>query len=382
MRPRNDDHPLLSLGYKVFTPDIHSSSLSLLAACPRKFLLRERFHLQPRGVYSSALELGHCFHLYMERRYSGESHEEAAAAVEWFGSDVTANLESEVDDMGLLPNGTDLTKVLRDVEMDKSKALAMATWAWNYAPWPPKDYAYATGNGLADWEVIGVEKTVRVKYAGRKTPIRGTLDLAVRRRSTREIYIVDHKTTSFDPALMMKSYTFSIQPRTYKLLAEAVYKDEGTVVGAVHNVIKKPTIRWKKNQEWEDYLEEITEWYNGTGRHEKNRALWEKSPPFVRSFIKFPRVSSDDEEYQLRLDEGDKASQAYPHLAIFPRLDTACFAFNKACPYIELCASDPQMWGSKLERGFTVGHRDDNTEVPCIMGWDDAVEHLTKGESL
>lgn len=349
MNPYTDDHPIMKHGFECFNPDLHSSSVALLQTCPRKYMYVERFHLQPKGHYSPALGVGTFYHAAMENLLRGNTWSTTEVDLERRFQEQAEEINGSGDELGLLPNGKATDSLIYGMETDLALAKVMAHWSWQFAPLP----------GV--WKVLSVEETIRLQQVAPHPALRGTLDLVVENETTGEIWIVDHKTTSWDPQTVTSSYSFALQPRVYKLLGSAVYPK---IMGVIHNVIKKPTIRQKKSQTWDEYLDEVREWYSGTGKWSKYAEDRHSKPMFVRSYVRFDETA--DEETRLQLDEASTAARAFPNLDRFYRNSNACMNYNSLCPYHDLCSQNPDNWEDTLKLRYEVSHRDDNTVVDLL----------------
>lgn len=346
---RNDNHPLLRLGLELFDADIHQSSINLSKLCPRKFLFSERFHLVPRGRYTSGTNRGSWFHYAISLMWSGVPQQEALARTRQTAGGVVDTLMEDADNLGMLPGGKSVDQMVSKVLADVDTALAMASFVYQEHPLPP-NFKY---------ELLGNELTLRVKYFGLTCPVRGTLDALVRNTETGEVWIVDHKTTSDSCDVAAAIYPLAIQPRLYRRLAHA-YLGE-TPVGVIHNVIQTPTIRLKKNQTWDEYLVEIGEYYRGEGSHSSRADGWSKTPPFLRSWLRFTG-NPEDLELDDALEDTDFLSHGPVPLRRFPTCENGCKQYNSLCEYIHLCRTDTAKWGEVIEQFYTIGHRDDDAE--------------------
>lgn len=351
--PRLDNHPLIAAGLRVYTPDVHSSSITQYLRCPREYMLSERFHLQRAGRYDSALNLGSFYHLAMAAFENGGQLEDARGAVDA----AMAELLQEVIDasdtgdevMGTLPGGRTVQETMDMARQDAAKALVMASWSWAYRPLP-KTYT-----------IVAVEMPIRVKYLGNPAILHGTIDLLLHDTKQDVYWIDDHKTSSFDPAEETAMYPFAVQPRIYRKLCMAAFPDK-KIIGVCHSIIQKPTIRLKKNQTFDDYLVEVTKRY-GECPADK--------PPFVRSWVRFGQEDEADREADKLTDLVGVASRAFPRLDAFPRVSSGCRRYGKMCQYLPICASPAAHWKDLIEVGYAVRHRDDDTETEVLDVGDD-----------
>jgi hypothetical protein len=349
--PKHDDHPLLSRGYDCFINDIHSSSIDLFQLCPRKYLLSERFHLQPKGEYTESLHVGTVFHLAKKALLDGETYETTARIVAEYATNLMNEALETCDNLGMLPSGEAFTSFQNTLTKDTSLGLALCQFVHENHPWPNPD----------KWASIATELPIRCKWGNLVSYIRGTLDYIAYDSSKNELWIVDHKTTSFDPVDAASEYKLSIQPAIYRLLLTVAHEygilknvpPDAVVAGVAHNCIRKPTIRQKKTETFEEYVTRCGEWLKDNGTNNR--------PTFVRSWIRFSGPLLSEETY-LRLKEGDTANRAFPDLDRFHRNSKACRSYNRLCQYYELCTTNPDLWDSLLEYKYVVKHRDDDQD--------------------
>lgn len=361
---KSEGHPLLDRGFNSYSNDIHSSCIDLLQLCPRRFLYEERFHLQPKGEYSESLHVGTVFHLAKKALLDGESYETTARIVAQEVTRLQDEALESCDALGMLPNGEAFTSFQNKLQKDTTLGLALCQYVHEEHPWPEPDR----------WQTIATELPIRARWDSLVSFIKGTLDHIVYDKKKNELWIVDHKTTSFDPVDAAAEYKISVQPPIYRLLLALAHEslafsgvgvpDDAVVAGVVHNCITKPTIRQKKTETYEEYVNRCGEWLRDNSTYDH--------PPFVRSWIRFHGPILSD-EIALRLREADAAERVFPELSRFFRNSKACRSFNRLCPFHALCTKDPAHWDDLLEYRYTIQHRDDTdtdpTEFVTIGGY-------------
>lgn len=336
-----------------YEPTIRSSGIADLLTCYRKYMWRYRFALKPLG-FASALYIGKVYHLIMAKLYSGRSPAEAVQeAVDAFDR-FRQRLAKLVDkSTGLLPWGVPLDDVVAKATREFSKAQAMALWSWDVAP---LDFDI--------WEPIAVEKLIDISVPGLKSRVRGRLDALLYNRRTDEVWLGDHKTTSFDTHELTATLRWNNQARLYRLLANAYCDQENLLApsGATHDIIKKPTIRQKFKQKpnpetFDEYLDRVTQ------RYSEDLSDWEVTrplnvgPPFVHSALRFPQEVISP-EFAQTLKSADHASRTCVRLQAFPRCAQSCFKFSRTCPYHCLCSTPVADWPKIIETRFEVIPRD------------------------
>lgn len=346
--PRFVDHPLIGRGFDTFSNAIHASSIDLLRECPRKFLYVERFHLGLDGKAREALFIGSITHSMLEKLVQGQDFTRAAEAV---ASTVSATCDSLMDKAsprGILPWGEGVNSAINAIGKASGVGMAIARYMFTRNPVPK------------GWRVVMTEVPVEFKWDTLTSPIRGTIDLLLYDPENNDLWIIDYKTSSFPLLQVASSYPLAVQPKVYRLQGEALRKagrftefgipEDATLKGICHILIKKPTIRQKKMQTFEEYCERVTEWYGINDTKE--------NPHYLRSWVTFsgPVMSG---ELLIRLREADAAQRAFPDLDRFYANDKACFNYNSVCPFHALCTTNPVAWDDLLELRYAVAHRDD-----------------------
>lgn len=345
-------------------PLIRSSSLGVLDECPRKFLYGYKLGIQPRA-YQSALTMGSIVHKVLQCLFLGQTEEESQAAAKSILSKEQQNLVELADPAGFLPGGKPVESALKQLEEDYHKARAMALVFWNFVPFEPGWYeVLRTPDG-----VPMVELMLEYQYPGLSRPARTPCDLALVHKSTGEVWIVDFKTTSFDPKIRAIPTKISAQLALYRLVLQShldswAHSDltpPQRVVGSIHAIIKKPSIKYcpdtKDKAGFHFYIERLVQWYKDAETKDPT------NPPLILDPHRFtkPLMTS---ELHGRLKQFCKASQAGPNIDHFYRAgEGACLKFNKPCPYMVLCNSDPAMWPDLIESKFTIRFREDEEDT-------------------
>jgi len=339
-----------SVGLPVLQPTLRSSGISDFRECPRKFMYRYRLGLSSTG-YRSALHIGHYYHEIMATLYSGSTLTRALNVAESLRDYTLNGARKTLDSTGYLPNGVPWETFETKAQKDYALGCALASWAWDQ---DPLDFD--------EWEPIMVEKLIEVRIARVPTPIRIRVDALLRRRSTGDLYFVDHKTTSMSTLDRSASLLWDMQPRLYRLALDAALTgtpDEGRLCGVVHNIIKKPGIRQKQKETFHEYLDRVA---TTLSDNLASAALSKTPPPFLRSTIKFITPSLT-EELLMVLREMSKASKCALHIGRFPRNAHACFNWNTPCEYMPMCSSPMPAWGQLIDARYRVVSRDEEDET-------------------
>lgn len=340
---------------------IRSSGIHDFEHCPRKFLYRYKLGISPK-TYQPALHLGQVFHLVLQAMFMGKSREESLDAAKQYFHRFCNTLLATADEAGYAPGGKSVEGMVKSAEEDyhKGRAMAIAFMAYNPFDWDK-------------WEILHtpdgepcVELLLETKVQGIPTPIVAPCDLALVKKGTKEVWIVDHKTTSTDTLARSRSVKISPQISLYRLVlqchldtwAETSEEHKGLKVrGSIHNIVKKPTIKFcKKDKDFPAYIDRVIRWYKE--KHEEDP----DHSPMLQPQTYFSEGTLTRELY-LRLRQASRASRAAPDLDRFYRAgDYACHQFNSVCPFLDLCDSAPIMWPDIVKTRFTIQHREDEEE--------------------
>lgn len=345
----------------VRKPFIRSSELEALDACPRKFLLQNRLGVRSRN-YSSPLTTGSILHKVLQCLFLGMSEADALAAGNTLAGQEAKKLTESANPAGFLPEGKDLGSVLQKLGEDSLKAQAMALVFWRANPFDTSEWdVLQTPDG-----VPMVELLMQMKIPGLSRELRCPCDLALVKKGTNEVWIVDFKTTSFTPKIRAIATKFAVQLKLYRLALVATLKrwaeenesyPDYKVAGSYHAIIKKPGIKFcKKDKDFNAYVERLVGWYIDAE---------EKAPEDPPMVLDPNRFSGDPlpEELRLRLLQYCSACNAPPDVDAFYRAGGGvCFAYNSPCPYVVLCNSDPVNWPGIIEESFKIEFREDTEE--------------------
>ena len=337
---------------------IRSSGMKDFEHCPRKFLYRYKLGISPR-TYQPALHVGSVFHLVLQSLFMGKSQEESLDAAKQYFHRFCNNILASADEAGFTPSGKSVEGVVKAAEDDYHKARAMA---FSFMSFKPLNWG--------KWELLRtpddipcIELLLEAKVKGIPVPIIAPCDLALVKKGTKQVFIVDHKSTSADTLARARSVKISPQISLYRLVlqchidawAEEHEKYKGLrVAGSIHNIVKKPTIKYcKKDASFLLYIERVISWYKD--KHEEDP----QHSPIFQSETCFSEPTLTKELY-MRIRQQARAARAAPNLSRFYRAgDYACHEFNSVCPYADLCSSDPVMWPDIVRTRFDISFRED-----------------------
>jgi hypothetical protein len=308
------------------------SSISTGLRCAREFLLAERLKLIRRGTYSDALAIGSLYHAGRAATLRGE---DIIDAIEKEGEYVSQPLVDATDpDTQLLPNGIALEVVIEKIEKCLQVSKAMAAAAVRLFPNDP------TGEA-GRWSIPRVEEML----IDERNNLKGKMDaLMLDEGPSKHLWIRDHKTTSDDARIAARYYGFSHQFRLYRRLLP-----DSNVKGVLLEVIKKPTIRQKKTESLDEYVERVALIYEEALAGDP---AGRDNPWFHQRWVPLP-------EHDPELDNIVATAQARAHglpiLSTYPRNADACVRYGSVCPFLPLCEQeDPKEWPPIIEEKFRV----------------------------
>lgn len=324
-------------------PPIRSSAIGTLDTCRRKFLLDERLGIKGRG-YQGALGRGDIYHQFRAHLLLGTPWADAVHAVRTKFEWAKAELAEKAAEAGYL-GGRDIKSVLSEMDEDFQVAQAMAEASWSLYP---LDFNV--------WEIVKhpvtneplVETLYECEWRG--YPVVMQFDVILRDKRNGNIWISDDKTTRLSPRAFGSSKSFSWQIRLYRYGLEKLLGVDP--VGAVHTIIKVPTIRQTQKETFPQYIERLKGWYKTKAEENPD------DPPIAQSWTRFGGPI-EDEEFITRIGSQAAWSQRSPSPNLYPRNDGACFKFDRPCPYLELCCSDPVQWPGIIDSRFDIRFRGD-----------------------
>lgn len=344
----------------VRKPLIRSSPLACLDHCPRKFLYEYRLGIRPRR-YESALTMGTIVHKILQALFMGQGPDEALTVCERLLAKEQARLIEDAGPDGFLPTGEALEPTLKKLEEDYHKARATGIAFWKFVPFSVLDYeVLRTPRGTPMVEVL-----LDATYPGLSRPMRIPCDLALAEKVSGDVWIVDYKTTSFDPRKRAIPTKISVQLALYRLVLQShldAWAEEAgvarrKVVGSLHAIIKKPGIKFcKKDANFAAYIERLVQWYKDTEAKDL------ENPPMILDPNRFtgPLMSR---ELWGRLKQYGKACHAAPNVDHFYRVgESACLQYNRICPFMKLCNSAPSMWPELIEQQYEIRFREDEED--------------------
>lgn len=232
-------------------------------------------------------------------------------------------------------------------------------------------------------ETLHKEQTyvIRVLLDGSDMYLSGTLDQIVRDTRLHAIGIRDYKTTGLSVDYAYAGYSFGIQNKFYRLLAYLALKE--TPRFFILNILAMPSIvmsgedrnfttttkvlksgpnkgelREEKNfigaPTFSNYLDRCRLWY-------QNNAIQALTSYTI--FYTEPLITTEFMPYIHNTWKNCKAVPCYDN---FPRdlTNTQCKAYNKVCPFMDICQSSESMHLSLLKQKFEIHAPSDYTTVP------------------
>lgn len=202
-------------------------------------------------------------------------------------------------------------------------------------------------------------------------PYRLQLDFVIRNPSTGNLYIWDTKAVATDLALYGLGCVLGLQASSYPLWGKQESVLGGKVKGIVFGLVSKPTISRKgltrgEEQHIEDYVSEVYENLDGTGRWIKLKAKRsEKLPLIIKPFTPDKRRTDDAVvrwlDWHKRMERGRNLLNAPMH--------ENCIKGFMVCPYTEFCQRPCKMWKGILnEKGGMFTTRKDPLDSERLSG--------------
>ena len=325
------------LGLPAREAPLRSTYMKDLEKCPRLFLLQDRVGIHRVG-YDRALDFGTLVHRFLQSMFLGRGEAVAKQDCQML-YDQTCDRLKEVSTGGLLPGGASMKDTLQEADTNLWKAIAAGLLFWELNPFPADQYQVVEGpNGpMVECLVEG-----------------GAVDLVLVNRA-KETWIVDHKTTSIQPTIRASALTISPQFQLYKRGVESYLSRP--VTGVICNIIRTPSIKYcpdskDKDEKFPGYLKRLRKWYetdDGGG------------PQMLQVFHRFGNDPLTEQEIDHKIGNYKLASALEPSLPLFPRAgDYTCHEFNRSCPLLPFCTSDPATWRARLQQpGWEIRHRED-----------------------
>jgi len=315
---------------KATEPIVRASTINLFNDCPRKCWFMHKAGVFPRvPAVSVAMNTGSVFHAIME--YTLKDSE--------FNLDVglTAaekQLNGEIQRLKDLwetlesPDAKDLCTIsINKLGQCFSLAKVMAVIWWKIHP--PQ---------FSPGDVLFTEQEVEGDID--KVPCAGRIDYAVKTAQPPHFCLLDYKTTSRSPELVMAGRRYDLALYIYCNLAERIYKRKPA--GMIYNIIQRPTIRFcgKDKGIFSNYVERVKKWYGDLSVD----AMTSRFIPFTGGL---PGLTSHE---FWEIIKGFDVVRRRPHPQWWPRRSGYCTSlYGESCPYFDLCNSTPQVWEPKLK---------------------------------
>ena len=327
---------------KDWRKPISSSGILTALGCERKFLFANKWRLYRRArQYSASASFGKLVHrlLQVGEARCEEVHQEV---IKQHGA-LLEQIKKGEDLLG------DIAREANDLNANYTKALAVAKIFWE--KYPPAEHM----------ETVCREERIEGDWAG--TPVVGFMDWVVRDKRDGSVWIRDTKTTGKPFAATLTGFQWSVPCRFYRVLAMS--REWGKdMKGFILDMVKTPTIKMcgkdeKNAAKWdctvqEAYIRRLKDWYA------------EQDDDSMKSVaIKFNESVDNMEIGKVFCKAQDMwGSEALPDNFSKDLTRSSCYAYEKVCPYYDLCNSDPVTWPSLIEQMFEIvpEHKDRKEE--------------------
>lgn len=329
---------------------VRSTFMNDYDTCPRKALYRHRAELSPKS-YRTPLEVGSIFHTIMAGLACGYGTDEVKARSINILLDEEERLHQMCNKHGVFPDGKSFADVADELQKDYAMALVMALWAWKHDPIDFKQYKP---------ERVESELSVPVNVSWRTMRVIVQPDV-IHTDAKNRVWWPDYKTTGRNLQNLVATMGWDPQ----KLLTAATIANiygVDRLGGSIHIFVQRPTIRLKKDESRDEYMERVDKWYAEPMPAEMKRCLKLKESVDATLF--------ESKEFQVKLREAAIASRRLPNLHNWPRRRAACFGmFESLCEFHRLCNSDPLTWAAKELDRYEVKPR--RTEAEAWAWWRD-----------
>jgi hypothetical protein len=256
------------------------------------------------------------------------------------------------------------------------------------------------------WHRLGTEYRLitSVKTNDRSKPLKCVAqpDLLLYHKGQNSVWILDLKSTSYDPKVRAMGIPVDFQTEHYMFTVDALLKSgqfqrafnipsDARLGGMMHLIVRKPSIefglkdrdftiddtpfksgprkgqpRMEKKYEGEprleNYIQRCADWYHATGDYIDKAAEWEVSPPVGISFTSASLVldTAIQERYLQRVRLIQRyASDLEPHPSNFPMPDSP-FNRGSLSTYAPFMLAPVGEWPRLIEQeGFVVVRRDE-----------------------
>lgn len=315
------------------------STIACALACPRKWWYRYRMGITLRGTQvKESATLGTIYHRLQCLGPGSEGTVKAETVRQQQALMDQVNRGEDIDGQTARMAG-----MLTDLY---NKAVAMARVSWDKYPQP--------------WYLKTVGTEIKHSTTVGDVVVEGTIDKLQLNEYNADkwgIWIRDYKSTGRSLVALFGGMAWSLQARIYRLLMADYLKttkySETPIRGFILDGILKPGIKLSRTDEknakvWnipvEDaYLRRVKKWYD-----EKNtdaclsRALFYTEPELpmeLRAVFKWMEYLKNMEFSLVEKFERDTTRRE-------------CFAYEKQCPYHNLCSTDPAQWDQLFEAQY------------------------------
>jgi len=355
LRPPDDIRNFVNL--PVVKPAISKSLLASMYTCQRKLMYEYLLRLTSTR-YAKAPTVGTLFHLAINAHYDGLDTPAVHRLVDAHVDEMTQELLGEPETAGEVDAAS---RIVRSLAKDAALAKVMAEI---YNETFPLD--------TDQWSIYPAE--LKLEYTTNSFNVTTRVDRLLYNKELKGLFIQDFKTTSEDPALFQRTLGWSVEADLSRLVVEAAGLNY-PVLGFLLGVIQKPGIgiktrvtgKWirhyremmsdKDPQSLLEYLAEVRDWYAGVGFHADKRDARILKPP-LRQWQRRYRSQPMTDGLRGHLNTASALMAQDPRLVNFPRTGEpagVCRShYNRPCPWLPLCESDPTDWKGIIARDYRV----------------------------
>lgn len=380
-------------GFVARTPLIRSSDASLIRTCPFLYYLIRRLSIVPALKNSEALSHGSWFHKYME---GWTPNAEPGSADELDSPFVKAALDKRLTELadygklcGLSPGSIQLM-----LDEEKKRCLEACVWAQCALDTPISSNGFSIRRYLTqpNFQIVACEPIIDVKLTGVTTAVRVAPDALALNTATRQLFVIDFKTTSKSATDRAQVCPLEFQTRLYSLaITEALRTQtlqqaynlptDTTYGGMTHICVQKPTIKFSGKDRntalvekiptrgpnkgvvqltskmygdpvLGNYLKRVRDWYTAEGEHVTEKLKRETCPVVNISYTSASYFEQDHviSQTEKTVEEINYYATVPPQPAYFPQFHDGCWSHQSGLsPYAGFYLSSPIAWAKVMK---------------------------------
>lgn len=381
-------------GLVAVRPHIRSSDWESGLRDPHTWYLRRRLGLIPKLEWSAALSRGSWFHEYLQH---------FSLPPETTRLLLQESLMARLDELSEIAKSMGVSREgLRHIhERCEHDFLIAGAWYQAFETVPIRDCGTAREIIEAPhFRILATELDLHLE--GKYSTHTARADMLLYHEGEKSIYILDAKTTAFDPIDRLSVCPLEFQTQHYmnivnSLLEQGVLQDtyelpkETTTGGMLHVAIAKPSIRYGMNDRdfeekehtlksgprkgqveirrtysgeprYQNFVDRVARWYAGEGEFSDRAKDLVTSPPVNFSLTSGMLLNDEtwQEEYRIRVDYLEHLGSRPPCPANYPISVQGLQNLGRSSPYLPFAMNPLKNWPEIIRREhFMKAHRDE-----------------------